>query len=35
VKAGFDGFIAKPIDVSSFPRQVGELIARGRAGMSA
>ena len=34
VKAGFDGFIAKPIDVSSFPRQVGELIARGRAGMS-
>ena len=35
VKAGFDGFIAKPIDVSSFPRHVGELIARGRMGMTA
>ena len=35
VKAGFDGFIAKPIDVSAFPRQVSELIARGRAGMTA
>lgn len=35
VKAGFDGFIAKPIDVSSFPRQVGDFIARGRAGMTA
>ena len=34
VKAGFDGFIAKPIDVSAFPRQVSDLIARGRAGMT-
>ena len=35
VKAGFDGFIAKPIDVSAFPGQVRDLIARGRMGMTA
>ncbi len=35
VKAGFDGFIAKPIDVSAFPGQVREHIARGRGGMTA
>jgi len=35
VKAGFDGFIAKPIDVSAFPGQVRDLIARGRKGMTA
>jgi hypothetical protein len=30
-KAGFDGFIAKPIDVKSFPKDVAALIAKGRA----
>ncbi|MDQ3401103.1 MAG: response regulator [Chloroflexota bacterium] len=35
VKAGFDGFIAKPIDVSAFPGQVREHITRGRGGMTA
>jgi two-component system cell cycle response regulator DivK len=30
-KAGFDGFIMKPIDVSAFPRQIGDHVARGRA----
>ena len=34
VEAGFDGFIAKPIEVSAFPQQVRDLIARGRAGMA-
>ena len=29
-KAGFDGFITKPIDVRAFPQQVREAIARGR-----
>ena len=29
-KAGFDGFITKPIDVKRFPEQVREAIARGR-----
>jgi two-component system cell cycle response regulator DivK len=29
-KAGFDGFIAKPIDVKSFATQVAALIAKGR-----
>ena len=35
VKAGFDGFIAKPIDVSAFPGQIRDVIARGRTGMTA
>jgi two-component system, cell cycle response regulator DivK len=30
-KAGFDGFIAKPIDVKSFANDVAALISRGRA----
>ena len=30
-KAGFDGFITKPIDVRQFPQQVRDAIARGRA----
>ncbi len=30
-KAGFDGFITKPIDVGSFPQQVRDAVARGRA----
>jgi two-component system, cell cycle response regulator DivK len=30
-KAGFDGFITKPIDVRAFPQQVRDAIARGRA----
>jgi two-component system cell cycle response regulator DivK len=30
-KAGFDGFIMKPIDVSAFPQQVRDHVARGRA----
>ena len=30
-KAGFDGFIAKPIDVKQFPDQVATYLARGRA----
>jgi two-component system cell cycle response regulator DivK len=30
-KAGFDGFIMKPIDVSAFPGQVRDHVARGRA----
>jgi two-component system cell cycle response regulator DivK len=30
-KAGFDGFITKPIDVSKFPQQVRDHVARGRA----
>ena len=29
-KAGFDGFITKPIDVKRFPDQVREIAARGR-----
>lgn len=29
-KAGFDGFITKPIDVKKFPDQVREIAARGR-----
>jgi two-component system cell cycle response regulator DivK len=29
-KAGFDGFITKPIDVKAFPGQVRDVIARGR-----
>ncbi len=29
-KAGFDGFIAKPIDVKSFATVVASLIAKGR-----
>ena len=29
-KAGFDGFITKPIDVRAFPQQVREHVARGR-----
>ena len=29
-KAGFDGFITKPIDVKRFPDQVREAIAKGR-----
>ncbi len=32
VQAGFDGFIAKPIDVCAFPGQVRDRIDRGRAG---
>jgi two-component system cell cycle response regulator DivK len=30
-KAGFDGFITKPIDVKRFPDQVREIMTRGRA----
>ncbi len=30
-KAGFDGFIMKPIDVRAFPQQVRDHVARGRA----
>jgi len=30
-KAGFDGFIMKPIDVRAFPQQVRDHIAKGRA----
>lgn len=30
-KAGFDGFITKPIDVKRFPGQVREIMTRGRA----
>ena len=30
-KAGFDGFITKPIDVRAFPQQVRDHVARGRA----
>ncbi|HEV8468318.1 MAG TPA: response regulator [Candidatus Limnocylindria bacterium] len=30
-KAGFDGFIAKPIDIKSFNDQVVQLITKGRA----
>jgi two-component system cell cycle response regulator DivK len=29
-KAGFDGFITKPIDVRAFPQQVRDAVARGR-----
>ena len=29
-KAGFDGFIAKPIDVKSFANDVAAMIAKGR-----
>lgn len=29
-RAGFDGFITKPIDVRAFPQQVRDHIARGR-----
>ena len=29
-KAGFDGFITKPIDVRNFPQQVRDAVARGR-----
>jgi CheY-like chemotaxis protein len=28
-KAGFDGFITKPIDVKHFPDQVREAMAKG------
>ncbi len=35
VQAGFDGFSAKPIDVSAFPGQVRDHIDRGRGGMTA
>ncbi len=30
-KAGFDGFITKPIDVRAFPQQVRDAVGRGRA----
>ena len=30
-KAGFDGFITKPIDVKTFPAQVRDHVAKGRA----
>jgi len=30
-KAGFDGFITKPIDVRAFPGQVRDHVAKGRA----
>jgi two-component system cell cycle response regulator DivK len=30
-KAGFDGFITKPIDVRTFPQQIRDHVARGRA----
>lgn len=33
VQAGFDGFIAKPIDVPTFAAQVREFLERGRSGM--
>lgn len=33
VQAGFDGFIAKPIDVPTFAVQVRAFLARGRTGM--
>ena len=33
VRAGFDGFIAKPIDIRAFPDQVRDHIAKGRTGM--
>lgn len=33
VKAGFDGFIAKPIDIGAFPGLVRDHIAKGRTGM--
>lgn len=33
VQAGFDGFIAKPIDVPTFAAQVREYLERGRTGM--
>lgn len=29
-KAGFDGFITKPIDVKRFPDQIREVLAKGR-----
>jgi len=29
-KAGFDGFITKPIDVKKFPGQVRDILTRGR-----
>ena len=29
-RAGFDGFITKPIDVRAFPQQVRDHVARGR-----
>ncbi|MDO8506249.1 MAG: response regulator, partial [Candidatus Limnocylindria bacterium] len=29
-KAGFDGFIMKPMDVRAFPQQVRDHVARGR-----
>ena len=29
-KAGFDGFITKPIDVRAFPQQVRDAVSRGR-----
>jgi two-component system cell cycle response regulator DivK len=29
-RAGFDGFITKPIDVRAFPQQVRDAVARGR-----
>ena len=33
VQAGFDGFIAKPIDVPTFAAQVRGFLERGRVGM--
>ena len=33
VQAGFDGFIAKPIDVPTFAAQVRDFLERGRTGM--
>ena len=30
-KAGFDGFITKPIDVRTFPQEIRDHVARGRA----
>ena len=33
VQAGFDGFIAKPIDVPTFASQVRDFLERGRTGM--
>ena len=30
-RAGFDGFLMKPIDVRAFPQQVRDAVARGRA----
>ena len=33
VQAGFDGFIAKPIDVPTFAAQVRDFLQRGRTGM--